>query len=111
MDIEKNQKTCILQKMHSGFGLMPISVAATEFARKFRQYQREVLREPIKVVNHGDVTGYFISPEDYERFQQVLAASRRRYDPGELPEHLKAAVREAKMGREHESLNLLMDDE
>lgn len=90
---------------------MPIAVAATEFARKFRQYQREVLREPIKVVNHGEVTGYFISPEDYERFQQVLAASRRRYHPSELPGHLKAAVREAKMGEEHQALNALLDDE
>ena len=90
---------------------MSVAVAATEFARKFRQYQRHALQEPIKVVNHGEVTGYFISPEDFDRYQRVLAASRRGYHPSELPHHLKAAIKEARMGQEHENLNALMDGE
>lgn len=38
-------------------------------------------------------------------------AMRRAYHPSELPEHLMAAIREARMGQEYDHLNALMDDE
>ena len=37
-------------------------------------------------------------------------SSRRSYHPGELPEHLKAAIKDAKMAPEHDHLNALLDD-
>lgn len=89
---------------------MPVVVTATEFARNFATYQRSVQAEPIEVRSHEKVTGYFLSPEVYERVSQILAASRRRYHPSELPEHLMAAIKDARMGPEHDHLNALLDD-
>jgi len=90
---------------------MTASVAATEFCRNFATYQRRVQREPIQVLSHEKVTGYYVSAEDFARVEQILAASRRRYHPGELPAHLMDAVRSARMEPGHDHLNELMADE
>lgn len=87
------------------------TVAATEFCRNFGVYQREVQKEPIEVTSHGRVTGYFLSPEEFERYRRLLAASRRACHPSELPDHLKHAVRDAHMDPGHDRLNALLDDE
>ena len=76
---------------------MTIVVTATEFTRNFASYQRVVQREPIEVRSHEKVTGYFLSPEDYERIVHILAASCRSYHLAERPEHLKVDVRDAHM--------------
>jgi hypothetical protein len=89
---------------------MTAVVTATEFTRNFASYQRSVHREPIEVRSHEKVTGYFLSPEDYLRVEQILAASRRPYHPSELPAYLKAAVKDARMGAEHDHLNALLDE-
>ncbi len=89
---------------------MTTVVTATEFNRNFATYQRLVQREPIEVRSHEKVTGYFLSAEDFHRVEQILAASRRPYHPSELPDHLKAAVRDARMAREHDHLNALLDE-
>lgn len=89
---------------------MTAIVAATEFCRNFATYQRRVQREPIQVRSHDKVTGYYVSAEDFERIERILASSRQPYHPTELPAHLKAAIREARMASEHEHLNSLMDD-
>ena len=89
---------------------MTTAVTATEFCRNFADMQRSVQREPIEVRSHEKVTGYFVSPETFERVSQILAASRRRHHPSELPEHLKAAIRDARMGEEHNHLNALLDE-
>jgi hypothetical protein len=90
---------------------MTAVVAATDFCRNFSTYQRRVQREPIEVRSHDKITGYYISAEDYERVERILVASRRAYHPSELPPHLMAAVRDARMSPEHDHLNALMDDE
>ena len=72
---------------------MTITVTATEFTRNFAPYQRTVQHESIEMRSHEKVTGYFLSPEDYERVVQILAASRRPHHPTELLEHLKVAIR------------------
>lgn len=90
---------------------MTTAVAATDFCRNFSKYNRQVQREPIQVKSHETVTGYYVSPEDYDRMQRILAASRRAYHPSELPPSLKEAVRNARMDPRHDHLNALMDDE
>jgi PHD/YefM family antitoxin component YafN of YafNO toxin-antitoxin module len=90
---------------------MAVVVTATEFCRNFATYQRQVQREPIQVRSHGKVTGYYVSDDDFARIARLLLASRRPYHPSELPEHLIAAVRDARMGAEHDHLNALLDDE
>lgn len=89
---------------------MTAVATATEFTRNFAEYQRRVQREPIEVRSHEKVTGYFLSPEDFERVQAILAAARRPYHPAELPEHLKDAIRDARMGEEHDHLDALLDE-
>lgn len=90
---------------------MTAVVAATDFCRNFATYQRQVQREPIEVRSHEKVTGYYVSAETFQRVEQILAASRRPYHPSELPAHLKAAIRDARMAPEHDHLNALLDDE
>ena len=49
---------------------MTVVVSATEFTRNFSSYQRSVQVEPIEVQSHDKVTGYFLSPEHFERVQR-----------------------------------------
>jgi hypothetical protein len=90
---------------------MTAVVAATDFCENFATYQRRVQWEPIEVRSYDKVTGYYVSADDFERLERFLAASRRPYHPSELPDHLKAAVRDARMSPAHNHLNALLDDE
>jgi PHD/YefM family antitoxin component YafN of YafNO toxin-antitoxin module len=90
---------------------MTAVASATEFSRNFAEYQRRAHREPIEVRHHDKTVGYYVSAEDFERVREILAASRQPYHPAELPEHLMAAVREARMDPRHDHLNALLDDE
>jgi prevent-host-death family protein len=88
---------------------MTTAVPATEFCRNFATYQRQVQREPIEVQSHGKTTGYFVSAEEFERVQRILAESRKAYHPSELPAHLRSAVAKARMSPRHAKLNRLLD--
>jgi hypothetical protein len=90
---------------------MTAIVAATEFCRDFATYQIHAQREPIEVRDDGKVAGYYISADEYQRVARILLASRHPYDPSELPPYLVDAIRNTRMGPEHDSLNSLMDDE
>lgn len=87
------------------------AVTATQFCRNFGVYQREVQKEPIEVTSHGQVTGYFLSRDEFERYQRLSAASRRAHHPAELPDRLKIAVQEARMDPRHSHLDALIEDE
>jgi PHD/YefM family antitoxin component YafN of YafNO toxin-antitoxin module len=93
-----------------GVPMMTTAVPATEFCRNFATYQRQVQREAIEVQSHGKTTGYFISPEEFERVQRILAESRKAYHPAELPEHLRKAVKRARMARDHAKLDRQLND-
>ena len=87
------------------------TVTATEFRRNFALYQRHGQQEPIEVTSRGQIAGYFVSPEAFERYLRLSAAARRAYHPSELPAHLKHAVRVARMDPRHGPLNAVLDDE
>jgi hypothetical protein len=89
---------------------MTSTVAATEFCRNFATYQRQVQREVIAVQSHGKTTGYFLSPEVFERVQRILTESRRAYHPAELPPHLREAVADTHMAPEHAELDRLLEE-
>ena len=89
---------------------MATMTTATEFCRNFATYQRQVQREPIQVRSHGKTTGYFVSAEDFERTQRILAEARKSYHPSELPPHLREAVAGARMAPEHAKLDRLLED-
>jgi hypothetical protein len=42
-------------------------------------------RQPIAVTSHGQITGYFIGPAEYEEFRR-FRANRRSFATVELPE-------------------------
>ena len=88
-----------------------LTATATEFKQDFGEFQRKVRREPIKVVNHGEPTGYFLSPEDFDEYQRLRAvASRRHLQPGDLSDVQRQALREARVPDEFAHLNELMND-
>lgn len=87
------------------------AIRATEFCRNFGLYQREVRKEPIEVTSHGRTTGFFISPEDFEKYRRLLAASSQAIHPSELSDDLRDALANSSMSPEHGSLDRLMDPE
>jgi hypothetical protein len=90
---------------------MRVAVKATEFCRNFGDYQRKVQTQAIEVVNHGSVTGYFVSPEEYGLYQRLIVENRVALDPSELPAHLRQAIAEAKVDSRYDHLNALMKDD
>ncbi|MGC2855693.1 hypothetical protein ACM64Y_09460 [Novispirillum sp. DQ9] len=73
-----------------------ITASASLFKKDFGSYQRKVRREPVEVVNHGEVTGYFVSPEDFAEYQRLrAAASRRHLTPADLTDDHVRALRQA----------------
>ena len=77
-------------------------VAASETTFE-TSHQRQPRREPmqIKIVDRSPTNMATAS----------ATSTRRAYHPSELPPHLMAAIREARMAPEHDHLNALMDDE
>ena len=62
----------------------PETVPASEFTRNFGRYRMRAQREAVAVSSHGQITGYFVGPDDEEfrRFRE----SRRSFATVELPE-------------------------
>ncbi|EKV32411.1 hypothetical protein C882_2490 [Caenispirillum salinarum AK4] len=88
-----------------------LTTSATHFKQRFSEYQREVRRQPIQVVNHGETTGYFVSPEDYAEFQKLRARTTRRHlTPADLTEEQRQALRAARVPEEFSDLDRLMED-
>src|SRR5271163_2986717 len=54
----------------------PKTVPASEFTRNFGRYRMRAQREPVAVSSHSQITGYFVSPDEYEEFKR-LRESRR----------------------------------
>lgn len=87
-----------------------LTATATEFKQQFSEYQRKVRREPIQVVNHGEPTGYFLSPEDFAEFQRLRSSVREHLTPGALSDEDREALRSSRVPAEYAHLNSLMDD-
>ncbi len=88
----------------------PEMVPASEFTRNFGRYRMRAQRRAVAVSSHGQVTGYFIAPEEYEEFCRYRD-SRRSFGTAELPEERVAAIGESRMDGRHERLNALLDGE
>jgi hypothetical protein len=55
---------------------MLTTVPASEFTRNFGRYRMRAQREAIAVSSHGQITGYFIGPDDYEEFRRYQESRR-----------------------------------
>lgn len=89
---------------------MPSAVPASEFTRNFGRYRMLAQREAVAVSSHGQITGYFVRPDEYEEFLR-FKARRRAFDVAELSDKEAASVAAARMDPRHEHLDDLLDPE
>jgi hypothetical protein len=86
----------------------PDAVPASEFTRNFGRYRMRAQREPVAVSSHGQITGYFVGPDEYEEFKR-FRESRRSFATVELPEKKVEAIRTSRMDTRHAHLDKLLD--
>src|ERR1019366_1545483 len=89
---------------------MPDTVPASEFTRNFGRYRMLAQREAVAVSSHGQITGYFVRPDEYEDFLR-FKNYRRSFATRELPGDKVAAILAGRMDARHDHLNALMDEE
>jgi PHD/YefM family antitoxin component YafN of YafNO toxin-antitoxin module len=105
--LRKTRILCILL-LNAKEGKMT-KVAATEFARNFGRYREEAQREPVAVVTHNRVTGYFVSARDYDEYQRLKATAPTALAVEELDGATLKALAALRMDSRHDHLNALMD--
>jgi hypothetical protein len=86
----------------------PETVPASEFTRNFGRYRMRAQREAVAVSSHGQITGYFVGPDEYEEFKR-FRESRRSFATIELPEEKVEAIRTSRMDPRHAHLDKLLD--
>jgi PHD/YefM family antitoxin component YafN of YafNO toxin-antitoxin module len=86
----------------------PETVPASEFTRNFGRYRMRAQREPVAVSSHGQITGYFIGPDEYEEFKR-FRESRRSFATAELTDERVEAIRLSRMDPRHAHLNRMLD--
>jgi hypothetical protein len=84
------------------------TVPASEFTRNFGRYRMLAQRETVAVSSHGQVTGYFVGPTEYEEFQRYRE-QRRSFATHELSDEKAEAVANARMDPRHTHLDALLD--
>lgn len=90
--------------------MTPETVPASEFTRNFGRYRMRAQRVPIAVSSHGQITGYFVGPDEYQEFLQ-FRENRRSFATRELPEEKIAAIGASRMDPRHAHLDRLLDPE
>src|SRR5437773_6034307 len=70
----------------------PETVPASEFTRNFGRYRMGAQREPVAVSSHGQITGYFVGPDEYEEFKR-FRENRRSFATAELSEEKAETIR------------------
>ena len=78
---------------------------AQQFQRKFGEFQHKAQREPVEITRHGRRELVLMSAE---RYDWLVAASKRSHAIQDLPDTIIEAVRSAKMDKRHDRLNKLM---
>ena len=86
----------------------PEAVLASEFTRNFGRYRMRAQRVAIAVSSHGQITGYFVGPDEYEEFKR-FRESRRSFATAELPEEKVEAIRTSRMDPRHAHLDAMLD--
>lgn len=87
---------------------MPGAVSASEFTRNFGRYRMLAQRESVAVSSHGQITGYFVRPDEYEEFLR-FKARRHAFATADLSDEKAAAIASARMDPRHEHLDALLD--
>jgi len=87
---------------------MPDIVPASEFIRNFGRYRMRAQREAVAVSSHGQITGYFVGPDEYEEFRR-FRESRRSFATAELSEDKVKAIGASRMDARHAHLDTMLD--
>jgi len=83
------------------------AVPASEFVRNFGRYRMQAQRQAVPVSSHGEITGYFVAPHEYEDYERMKAA-RRSFATAELSDEKVQAVAKSRMHRRHKHLDALL---
>lgn len=84
-------------------------IPASEFTRNFGRYRMQAQREAIAVSSHGQITGYFVPPDEYEAFLRYRE-QRRSFATVELTAEEVEAVSRIRMDPRLDHLNKLLDE-
>lgn len=84
-----------------------MEITATEFAKNFGLYREVAQREPVAVMNHNRITGYFVSAKEFEGY---IKHKSKAMAVEELSEDTIRLIAAAKMDKRHNHLNALLDD-
>ena len=87
---------------------MAATVPASEFTRNFGRYRMQAQREAVAVSSHGQVTGYFIGPDDYEEYKR-FRDQRHSFATEELSDEKIKAIAGSRMDPRHAHLDALLD--
>lgn len=86
------------------------TVRATEFCRRFGEYQMVAQREPVAVTSHDRTTGVFLSKAEFDHYQELLARERRALSLDDLTAEDLKAIGEAEVPEGFEHLDDLLDE-
>ena len=84
-------------------------ITSTEFSKNFGKYRELAQREILAIKNHERVTGYFLSPDEYENYERLKAMMPKAYAVGELSEETVQALLASQMDSRHDHLNSLLE--
>lgn len=87
---------------------MPETVPASEFTRNFGRYRMRAQRQAVAVSSHGQITGYFVGPDEYEEFRR-FQENRRSFATVDLPEEKVKAIGASRMDSRHAHLDAILD--
>jgi hypothetical protein len=90
--------------------LKPKAVPAAEFIRNFGRYRMLAQKGAVPVTSHGQITGYFVPPDEYEEFER-FRAQRHSFATVDLSEKKVREIAGARMDTRHDRLNALLDPE
>ena len=88
---------------------MATTVPASEFTRNFGRYRMQAQRTAVAVSSHGQITGYFVGPDEYEAFKR-FTERRRSFATVDLPEEKIKAIAASRMDARHAHLDTLLDE-
>ena len=86
----------------------PEAVPASEFTRNFGRYRMIAQRAAVAVSSHGQLTGYFVRPDEYEEFLR-FKISRRSFATNDVSSEKAAAVVGSRMDPRHAHLDAMLD--
>jgi hypothetical protein len=87
----------------------PTTIPAAEFTRNFGRYRMLAQRGALAVSSHGQITGYFVPPDEYEAFER-FQRQRKNFAAENLADETLEAIAKTKMDKRHDHLNALLDD-